>query len=69
MSSFATPELIEFIREAYNECPALFTEDCDPNSVPELYSEITIVFSAWRRLQKMRRSKEKWSEADYVANV
>ncbi|KAF9462090.1 hypothetical protein BDZ94DRAFT_1290407 [Collybia nuda] len=35
----------------------------------ELYAEISVVFCAWKRLQWMRKSREKWSEADYAANV
>jgi hypothetical protein len=35
----------------------------------ELYAEIVTVFSAWKRLCRMRQSKEKWSEADFAANV
>ncbi|KAJ7900186.1 hypothetical protein B0H14DRAFT_2672638 [Mycena olivaceomarginata] len=42
-------------------------EDCD--SSPRLFSNMVIVHSAWRRLKMMKQSKEKYSEADYAANV
>jgi hypothetical protein len=35
----------------------------------ELLEEISVVYLAWKRLRKLRASNEKWSEADYVANV
>ncbi|RDB28803.1 hypothetical protein Hypma_015691 [Hypsizygus marmoreus] len=71
LAQFSTPEFMSFIRDAYKLCPALFSNNGDNHTIdiPELYTEVSIVFSAWRRLRWMRKSKEKWSEADYVANV
>jgi len=70
LSLFATPEFLVFVQEAYDLCPTLFSEDDFASvDISEIYAEMTIVFSAWRRLRWMRKSKEKWSEADFVANV
>jgi solute carrier family 25 carnitine/acylcarnitine transporter 20/29 len=70
LSLFATPEFLVFVQEAYDLCPALFSEDDFASvDISEIYAEMTIVFSAWRRLRWIRKSKEKWSEADFVANV
>lgn len=66
---FATPEVLGFIQDAYEQSPSLFCEGISSTEIAELYAEIAIVFSAWRRLQRMRKSKEKWSEGDFVANV
>ncbi|KAG6911552.1 hypothetical protein DXG01_011854 [Tephrocybe rancida] len=71
LSRFSTPTFLKFISDAYNTQPALFSDkvgDLLPES-PGLYAEASIVLSAWQRLCWMRKSKEKWSEADYVANV
>lgn len=35
----------------------------------EVLEDVVPVYQAWKRLRKMRASKEKWSEADYVATV
>ncbi|KAF8078771.1 hypothetical protein FPV67DRAFT_1558000 [Lyophyllum atratum] len=71
LTQFSTPAFLGFIQDAYKLCPALFSDKVENQSpeIPELYAEVSIVFSAWRRLRWMRKSKEKWSEADYVANV
>lgn len=58
-----------FIEDAFKACESLFSETVSPESGIELFSEVAVVFSAWRRLRSMRLSKEKWSEADFAANV
>jgi len=65
----ASPETIRFIQDAFELCPSLFSDTVDGASLPRLYDEITTVVSAWRRLRRMRMSKEKWSEGDFAANV
>jgi solute carrier family 25 carnitine/acylcarnitine transporter 20/29 len=69
LSRFATPEILRFIQDAYKSSPYLFSDKISSDDIAKLYAEITIVFSAWRRLRRMRKSKEKWSEADFTANV
>ena len=69
MKHFASPELLAFIEDAFKSCKPLFSDAASPESGTELFSEITVVFAAWRRLRSMRLSKEKWSEADFAANV
>jgi solute carrier family 25 carnitine/acylcarnitine transporter 20/29 len=69
LSRLATRAVLRFIHDAHELCPSLFSDRVDPSDLAALFAEITIVFSAWRRLQRMRKSKEKFSEADYVANV
>jgi solute carrier family 25 carnitine/acylcarnitine transporter 20/29 len=70
LSLFSTPEFLVFIKDAYDVCPALFSKEVFASAdISKIFIEITIVFSAWRRLRWMRKSKEKWSEADFVANV
>jgi len=69
ISKLSSPGLISFLHDAFGHCPALFCEDDGTMDLAELYSDITIVYSAWRRLRYMRQSNEKWSEADFVANV
>lgn len=71
LSKLSTPGFLHFIQDAYRECRPLFGDDTDESNVdqPELYAEVSIVFYAWKRLQWMRKSHEKWSEADYAANV
>jgi solute carrier family 25 carnitine/acylcarnitine transporter 20/29 len=62
-----SPGFAKFIADASQTAPELFTtEHCENN---ELFEDVCVVFSAWKRLAKMRSSKEKWSEADFVANV
>lgn len=61
---------MDFIQNAYTHCPTLFSDNADRSiDIPELYAEMSIVFFAWRRMQWMQKSKERWSEAEYVANV
>lgn len=44
-------------------------DDTDLAEAQELYGELLVAFSAWKRLRKMCESKEKWSEADFVQNM
>jgi solute carrier family 25 carnitine/acylcarnitine transporter 20/29 len=69
LSLFATPEILRFIQDAHMSSPHLFSDELSSTNIAELYTEIAIVFTAWRGLQQMRKSKEKWSEADFTANV
>lgn len=69
LTFFATPEILVFIQDAFKLCPDLFCDTLSSTDVPELYAEIVTVFSAWKRLHQMRKSKQKWSEADFAANV
>jgi len=69
LSLITTPEILRFIQDAHENSPQLFSDEVSSMHIAELYAEITIVFSAWRRLERMQKSKEKWSEADYTANV
>lgn len=70
LSLFATQEFLVFVQEAYELSPTLFREeDFASVDISKIYAELVVVFSAWRRLRWMRKSKEKWSEADFAANV
>ncbi|KAG1717962.1 hypothetical protein EDD22DRAFT_983737 [Suillus occidentalis] len=62
-----SPGFAKFITDASQTAPELFSADHCGSS--ELFEDVCVVFSAWKRLIKMRSSKEKWSEADFVANV
>jgi hypothetical protein len=63
----ATGDFLEFLKEIHASRPELF---CDKTAdVQGLFSKMTFVHSAWKRLNIMRKSKERWSEADYAANV
>jgi solute carrier family 25 (mitochondrial carnitine/acylcarnitine transporter), member 20/29 len=68
-SRISTPELRRFIIDSHKSSPSLFSDIVNGNDIAELYAEVSVVFSAWTRLQRMRKSKEKWSEADFVSNV
>jgi len=65
----ASKDILLFVEDAFNQCPGLFSDTVNTANFPHLYAELTTVFSAWRRLRRMRMSKEKWSEADFAANV
>ncbi|GLB36000.1 hypothetical protein LshimejAT787_0302880 [Lyophyllum shimeji] len=71
LSRSSTPAFQGLIEAAYGHCPALFSDRISGQSMEltELHEETSIVFSTWCRPRSMRKSKEKWSEADYVANV
>lgn len=69
LARFATKEILVFIEDAFKLCPLLFSNTLSSPNMSELYAEIVTVFSAWKRLCRMRQSKEKWSEADFAANV
>ncbi|KAJ7293426.1 hypothetical protein C8J57DRAFT_1551915 [Mycena rebaudengoi] len=67
LSQLATGDFLEFLKEIHASRPELF---CDKTAdVQGLFSKMTFVHSAWKRLNIMRKSKERWSEADYAANV
>ncbi|KAI0961701.1 hypothetical protein AcV7_000735 [Taiwanofungus camphoratus] len=62
-------DFVAFIVKAHEATPKLFSSKVMPEASKDLLCDLQSVFSAWTRLQKMRRSSKKWSEADYVANV
>jgi len=66
-----SPPLMEFLQSARTFCPELFSSlvTYDTLETQELVEELTTVRLAWHRLRSMRHSGEKWSEADYAANV
>ncbi|GJJ09911.1 hypothetical protein Clacol_004135 [Clathrus columnatus] len=63
--------LKEFLRGAHKSRPDLFSDSIYYNASETnvLFDELTTVKLAWNKLQAMRRSGEKWSEADFAANV
>jgi len=67
LSQLASKEFMEFLQEIYEDSPELFSENIADSQ--GLFAKMTIIYSAWRRLKLMRTSNEKWSEADFVANV
>ncbi|KAF7339600.1 hypothetical protein MSAN_02174500 [Mycena sanguinolenta] len=68
LATLASKGLIKFLEEIHDQNPKLFGE-IEDSKVPGLLEKIGIVHSAWRRLDMMKQSKEKYSEADYAANV
>jgi len=63
-----SPGFAKFITDASRAAPELFSDEVT-HAGNELFEDVCVVFSAWKRLAKMRNSKEKWSEADFVVNV
>ena len=65
------PGLLKFLLKAKSERPSLFAESDfpSPESEDELVEELSCVYMAWKKLVQMKESKERWSEADYAANV
>ena len=55
--------------KAYEACPSLFSDAVSAEDSRELFDDLRVVFSAWKRLRRLRESNEKISEADFVANV
>jgi len=68
LSKLATKDLMSFLKEIHAQNPNIFGEISD-SEIRGLFPKMVIVHSAWRRLKMMRKSKEKYSEADYAANV
>ncbi len=67
LATFASPEFMDFIAQAFKEDPSLFRKE-DNDQIPNyvnLYATLKTVFSAWERLNFMLESKQKWTEADY----
>jgi len=69
MKRTSSSDFMAFIQDAYTACPSLFSDAVSADDSWELREDLSIVFSAWKRLRRMRSSKEKVSEADFVANV
>jgi solute carrier family 25 carnitine/acylcarnitine transporter 20/29 len=69
LTRLATPEILVFLRDAFKLCPDLFSDAVPSTTISELYADIVPAFNAWKRLLQMRKSRQKWSEADFVANV
>jgi len=69
MKSLSSPELMKFVNKAYEARPSLFSDAVSAEDSRELFDDLQVVFSAWKRLRRLRESNEKISEADFVANV
>jgi hypothetical protein len=70
LHKIATTSFISFIERAYNSHPELFSSSAQLVDTRQLYSELIPVVRASERLQWMQQSSdEKWSEADFAANV
>ena len=66
------PGLLKFLKKAKSERPSLFSEsECPPlgSNEEDLVEELSCVYVAWKKLMQMKDSKERWSEADFAANV
>ncbi|KIJ68197.1 hypothetical protein HYDPIDRAFT_36698 [Hydnomerulius pinastri MD-312] len=57
-----------FLKSALDASPDLFSNAATAGN-EEILEEVSVVYLAWKRLRKMRAGSEKWSEAEYVANV
>ena len=66
-----SPNLLDFLKTAHNHDPELFSNEAtySAQDTSQLLEELTTVRLAWSRLKDMRQSGQKWSEADYAANV
>ncbi|TFY70930.1 hypothetical protein EVG20_g2077 [Dentipellis fragilis] len=69
IKSLSSPEYLSFIQKAYEKHPELFSDEVKPEDCRDLFDDMRTVFVAWKRLLRMRASKEKFCEADFVANV
>jgi solute carrier family 25 carnitine/acylcarnitine transporter 20/29 len=47
----------------------MFTDNLLGGEDKSLFTDLCAVFTAWKRLRAQRVSGEKWSEADFAANV
>ncbi|KAH8998841.1 hypothetical protein EDB86DRAFT_2828382 [Lactarius hatsudake] len=66
----SSPEFVDFLSKAHEECPQLFSNTSSGKSNGRLLDEMRVVFFAWERLQRMRsESKDRVFEADFVSNV
>ncbi|KAH9064342.1 hypothetical protein EDB87DRAFT_1680985 [Lactarius vividus] len=66
----SSPEFVDFLSKAHEECPQLFSKTSSGKSNGRLLDEMRVVFFAWERLQRMRsESKDRVFEADFVSNV
>ncbi|KAI5124086.1 hypothetical protein M0805_000901 [Coniferiporia weirii] len=63
------PDLHKFLIKAHTKMPALFSDNPDTEKQELLLAELSTVFLAWSQLVRMKRTKERWSEADFAANV
>ncbi|KAF7339768.1 hypothetical protein MVEN_01893100 [Mycena venus] len=68
LSKLGTKDFMDFLKKIHDQSPDLFGEIPD-SDIRGLFPKMVIVYSAWRRLTMMKKSKEKYSEADYAANV
>ncbi|KAF9244556.1 hypothetical protein BU15DRAFT_42061, partial [Melanogaster broomeanus] len=64
----ADKRLAAFLKSAFDASSELFSSPAAAGD-GDILEEISVVYLAWKRLRKLRASNEKWSEADYVANV
>ncbi|KAL5495091.1 hypothetical protein ACEPAI_553 [Sanghuangporus weigelae] len=62
-----SPGLHKFLLRAYDKMPSLFCQKS--KKVDDCLLELGTVFLAWSQLNRMKETKERWSEADFAANV
>jgi len=66
----SSPDFVDFLTKAHEECPQLFSKASSGKSNRRLLDEMRVVFFSWERLQRMRsESKDRVFEADFVSNV
>ncbi|KAF7320119.1 hypothetical protein MKEN_00796300 [Mycena kentingensis (nom. inval.)] len=68
LRGLAGKHFMSFLQQVHADSPSLFDANIAGDALEELLPRLTIVHSAWRKLKSMNKS-EKWSEADYAANV
>lgn len=61
------PELHRFLIKAKDRMPSLFSDK--NKKVDEWLLELGTVYLAWSHLNRMKETKERWSESDFAANV
>ena len=69
MSQCYPSEILKFLQRAKAKKPQLFSSAVAHKDCVDTLGELYIVFSAWTRLEDMRNSSCKWSEADWASQV
>ena len=69
MSQCYPSEFLKFLQRAKAKKPQLFSSAVAHKDCVDTLGELYIVFSAWTRLEDMRNSSCKWSEADWASQV
>ncbi|KAI8981245.1 hypothetical protein BD414DRAFT_419862 [Trametes punicea] len=65
-----TDDFLDFLRAAHASAPTLYSAEVSyDDEAKSILRDLNTVFVAWDRAKKMRKSTQKFSEADYAAKV